>query len=142
MRMEKLRESLQEIKQTADGKKRSKWQKRQQSQKTRQLHWYIRKRQLKAGPRRVSLILQIIFTVGDIGLLLLTARVDEKKLPDTGGVTRLKRAGARPAYGWPHFPNFFRQICRLRALWKLERPDIISSFIGEINMMAILQPRA
>ncbi len=37
--------------------------------------------------------------------------------------------------------NFKRRFCKLRNIWKAERPDVILSFIGKNNMMAILTSR-
>lgn len=34
--------------------------------------------------------------------------------------------------------NFKRRFCKLRNIWKREKPDVILSFIGKNNMMAIL----
>ncbi len=34
--------------------------------------------------------------------------------------------------------NFKRRFCKLRKIWKEEKPDVILSFIGKNNMMAIL----
>lgn len=37
--------------------------------------------------------------------------------------------------------NFKRRFCRMRNIWKKEKPDVILSFIGKNNMMAILTSR-
>ena len=37
--------------------------------------------------------------------------------------------------------NFKRRFCKLRGIWKEEKPDVILSFIGKNNMMAILTSR-
>lgn len=37
--------------------------------------------------------------------------------------------------------NFIRRFRKLRGIWKRERPDVILSFIGKNNMMAILTSR-
>lgn len=37
--------------------------------------------------------------------------------------------------------NFKRRFCKLREIWKKEKPDVILSFIGKNNMMAILTSR-
>lgn len=37
--------------------------------------------------------------------------------------------------------NFKRRFCKLRNIWKKEKPDVILSFIGKNNMMAILTSR-
>ena len=37
--------------------------------------------------------------------------------------------------------NFIRRFSKLRKIWKKERPDVILSFIGKNNMMAILTSR-
>ena len=37
--------------------------------------------------------------------------------------------------------NFKRRFCKLRNIWKEEKPDVILSFIGKNNMMAILTSR-
>lgn len=37
--------------------------------------------------------------------------------------------------------NFMRRFARLRNIWKEEKPDVILSFIGKNNMMAILTSR-
>lgn len=37
--------------------------------------------------------------------------------------------------------NFKRRFMKLRGIWKAERPDVILSFIGKNNIMAILTSR-
>ncbi len=37
--------------------------------------------------------------------------------------------------------NFYRRFMKLRKIWKKEKPDVILSFIGKNNMMAILTSR-
>lgn len=37
--------------------------------------------------------------------------------------------------------NLKRRFCKLRNIWKKERPDVILSFIGKNNMMAVLTSR-
>ncbi len=37
--------------------------------------------------------------------------------------------------------NFKRRFCKLRGIWKEEKPDVILSFIGKNNIMAILTSR-
>lgn len=34
--------------------------------------------------------------------------------------------------------NFKRRFCKLRSIWKLEKPDVVLSFIGKNNMMNVL----
>lgn len=34
--------------------------------------------------------------------------------------------------------NFLRRFCKLRRIWKQEKPDVILSFIGKNNIMAII----
>ena len=106
-------------------------------QKTKTIALYIGSVS-KGGAERVIINLADYFYRQGYRVLLLTARVDEEEYPIPEGVTRLITEPEPDRLTGGRISNFAARFCKLRALWKRERPDIILSFIGKNNMMAIL----
>ncbi len=127
---------MQEIKQTAEQKEEQMAEKAAE-QKKKTIALYIGSVS-KGGAERVIINLADYFYRRGYRVLLLTARVDEEEYPIPEGVTRLITEPEPDRLTGGRISNFSARFCRLRALWKRERPDIILSFIGKNNMMAIL----
>ena len=64
---------------------------------------------------------------------------NEYPLPD--GVKRVISDITEEEITGSRIVNFGRRFVKLRMIWKTERPDVILSFIGKNNMMAILTSR-
>ncbi|MDR2889091.1 MAG: glycosyltransferase, partial [Lachnospiraceae bacterium] len=43
--------------------------------------------------------------------------------------------------GHGRLTNFYRRFRKLRSIWRAEKPDVILSFIGKNNLMALLTTR-
>lgn len=92
----------------------------------------------KGGAERVIINLADYFYHEGYRVLLLTARVDEEEYPIPEGVTRLITEPGESELAGGRISNFAARFRKLRGIWKRERPDVILSFIGKNNMMAIL----
>lgn len=92
----------------------------------------------KGGAERVIANLAEHFAQKGYRVLLVTTyRVEaEYKVPGT-----VKRMISEPADGelkGGRIHNFLARFRKLRSIWKEEKPDVILSFIGKNNMMAII----
>lgn len=91
----------------------------------------------KGGAERVAVNLANYFHESGFEAVLVTSRVFEDEYEEPEGVRRIvseeehEEIKNRVAYFW----NRFRGI---RKVWKKERPDMIVSFIGKVNMMALM----
>ncbi|MCM1134043.1 MAG: glycosyltransferase [Clostridium sp.] len=92
----------------------------------------------KGGAERVVMNLAEYFCQEGYRVLLVTTRVVKEEYPLPEGVERIiSEPGPRELSGG-RIANFTARFCKLRGIWKKERPDVILSFIGKNNMMAIL----
>lgn len=91
----------------------------------------------KGGAERVAVNLANYFHESGFESVLVTSRVFEDEYPQPEGVRRIvaeEEQGEiknRAAYFWKRFRG-------IRAVWKKERPDLIVSFIGKVNFMALM----
>ena len=69
--------------------------------------------------------------------VITTARAEHEYEVEKGIVRRISEPSPEKLEGG-RIHNFVARFCSLRAIWKQERPDVILSFIGKNNMMAIL----
>lgn len=73
-------------------------------------------------------------------VLVTTHKVEnEYEVPET--VKRLISEPLAEELCGGRIKNFFVRFRKLRAIWKQEKPDVILSFIGKNNMMALLTSR-
>ncbi|MDE6420330.1 MAG: glycosyltransferase [Lachnospiraceae bacterium] len=91
----------------------------------------------KGGAERVAVNLANYFHESGFEVVLVTSRVFEDEYEEPEGVRRIisevehGEITNRVAYFWGRFR-------RIRKIWKKERPDMIVSFIGKVNMMALM----
>lgn len=91
----------------------------------------------KGGAERVAVNLAKYFHESGFEVVLVTSRVFEDEYEEPTGVRRIiaeEKHGEvknRAAY-------FLSRFRRIRQIWKAERPDMIVSFIGKVNMMALM----
>ncbi len=92
----------------------------------------------KGGAERVIINLADYFQHEGYRVLLLTARVDKEEYRVPEGVIRLITEPKEKELAGGRVSNFAARFRKLRNIWKREQPDIVLSFIGKNNMMAIL----
>lgn len=101
----------------------------------------------KGGAERVCRNLAIRLQADGWDVLLVTQHKAEEEYPEIPGIPRyfsdLTPAEELPVTGNPaaksiaRIRNFRRRFRKLRSIWKETRPDIILSFIGKNNVMAL-----
>lgn len=72
---------------------------------------------------------------------MVTQYKKENEYPLPDGVKRVISDITEEEITGSRIVNFGRRFGKLRMIWKTERPDVILSFIGKNNMMAILTSR-
>ena len=92
----------------------------------------------KAGAQRVILNLtESLISKGHRVILVTTAIVeDEYELPK--GADRIISDIQADELTSNRITNLKKRFCKLRNIWKAEKPDVVISFIGKNNFMAIL----
>ncbi len=92
----------------------------------------------KAGAQRVILNLtESLLSKGHQVTIVTTAEVEnEYELP--GGAKRVISDIGKEEITKNRILNLKRRFCKLRNIWKMEKPDVIVSFIGKNNFMAVL----
>lgn len=92
----------------------------------------------KGGAERVIANLAGYFFRERYRVVLVTTRKaqEEYQIPE-GIIRRISEPEEKELEGG-RTRNFVRRYQKLRAIWKEEKPDVILSFIGKNNMMAIL----
>lgn len=92
----------------------------------------------KAGAQRVILNLtESLLSKGHQVTIVTTAEVEnEYELPD--GAKRVISDIRKEEITENRILNLKRRFCKLRNIWKMEKPDVIVSFIGKNNFMAVL----
>ena len=92
----------------------------------------------KAGAQRVILNLtESLLAKGHRVTIVTTAKVEnEYELPK--GAERILSDLSEEEITSGRITNFKRRFGKLRGIWKQEQPDVIVSFIGKNNFMAIL----
>lgn len=95
----------------------------------------------RGGAERVMANLAGYFYREGYQVLMVTTRKEqiEYGIPE-GIVRRISEPPSEELCGG-RLSNFMKRFCRLRGIWKEEKPDVILSFIGKNNMMAILTSR-
>lgn len=92
----------------------------------------------KGGAERVIVNLANYFWSREYKVLLVTTRKEEEEYPVPDGIVRQISEPSSGELSGGRIGNFAARLRRLRDIWKRERPDVILSFIGKNNMMAIL----
>lgn len=95
----------------------------------------------KGGAERVLVNLADYFVSKGCRVTMVTQYQKENEYPLNSKVTRVISDIAEEETTKSRLINFKRRFCKLRNIWKKEKPDIILSFIGKNNMMAVLTSR-
>lgn len=95
----------------------------------------------KGGAERVIANLAGYFYREGYEVLVVTTRRAEAEYEIPDGVVRKISEPLDGELGGNRISNFAIRFKKLRNIWKLEKPDVIVSFIGKNNMMAILTSR-
>mgnify|MGYP002511308689 FL=1 len=95
----------------------------------------------RGGAERVMANLAGYFHRQGYQVLMVTTRREETEYEIPRGIVRrISEPSSRELRGG-RISNFRKRFLRLREIWKEEKPDVILSFIGKNNMMAILTSR-
>lgn len=92
----------------------------------------------KGGSERVMINLAEYFTGKGYRVTMVTQYKKENEYPLNESVKRVISDITEEETTGNRLVNFKRRFCKLRTVWKEIRPDIILSFIGKNNMMAVL----
>ena len=92
----------------------------------------------KGGSERVLVNLADYLTRQGFLVTMVTQYQGEAEYPLPEGVKRVFSEITQEETTENRALNFYRRLCKLRAIWKREKPDVILSFIGKNNMMALL----
>lgn len=92
----------------------------------------------KGGSERVMINLAEYFVGKGYRVTMVTQYKKENEYPLNESVKRVISDITEEETTGNRLVNFKRRFCKLRTVWKEIRPDIILSFIGKNNMMAVL----
>ncbi len=92
----------------------------------------------KGGAERVVANLAGYFCSQDYRVVLVTANKEEEEYEVAQGVVRRIAEPSPDRLKGGRAANFAARFGRLKEIWKQEKPDVILSFIGKCNLMAIL----
>lgn len=95
----------------------------------------------KGGSERVLVNLAEYFYSRGYRVTIVTQYQTENEYTISDGIRRVYSEITDDEIGKSRIGNFSKRYRKLRGIWKSERPDLILSFIGKNNMMAILTSR-
>lgn len=95
----------------------------------------------KGGSERVLVNLAEYFYSRGYKVTVVTQYRAENEYGLSRGIRRIFSELPENEIGASRMANFAGRFMRLRGIWKKERPDLILSFIGKNNMMALLTSR-
>lgn len=95
----------------------------------------------KGGAERVMVNLADYFAEHGYTVTMVTQYQRENEYPFNTKVKRVISDISQEETTRSRIINFVRRFRKLRNIWKSEKPDVILSFIGKNNMMAILTSR-
>lgn len=95
----------------------------------------------RGGAERVLANLARYFYREGYQVLMVTTRREKTEYGIPEGIIRRISEPAPEELKGGRIANFRMRFCKLRNIWKEEKPDVILSFIGKNNMMAILTSR-
>ena len=96
----------------------------------------------KGGSERVMTNLIACFVGEGYDGVLVTQHKAETEYPLPAGIRRVLSEITEEERTSSRIGNFRRRFRKLQAIWRQERPDVILSFIGKNNCMALLTARA
>ena len=92
----------------------------------------------KGGAERVIVNLAEYFYSRGYKVLLVTTRKEKEEYQISEGIIRQISEPSSGEMTGGRIDNFRVRFCKLKDIWRKERPDVILSFIGKNNLMAIL----
>lgn len=92
----------------------------------------------KGGAERVIVNLAEHFYKNGYRVVIVTTRKADSEYEVSDGIERRISEPTEEELQKGRIGNFKARILKLRNIWKTEKPDLIVSFIGKNNMMAIL----
>ena len=95
----------------------------------------------KGGSERVLVNLAEYFYSRGYEVTIVTQYRTENEYEISGGIQRVFSEITEEEKGKGRVSNFLKRFMKLRGIWKSEKPDLILSFIGKNNMMAIMTSR-
>lgn len=95
----------------------------------------------KGGSERVLVNLADYLSQNGFQVTMVTQYQKEEEYPLNPDVKRVISDITQEETSNSRLVNFKRRFFKLRNIWKSEKPDVILSFIGKNNMMAILTSR-
>lgn len=95
----------------------------------------------KGGSERVLVNLAEYFYSRGYRVTIVTQYQTENEYEIREGIRRVYSEITEEEIGSGRIGNFVKRFRKLRNIWKTEKPDLILSFIGKNNMMAILTSR-
>lgn len=95
----------------------------------------------KGGSERVLANLAGYFYSKGYQVTIVTQYKAENEYGIDSGIRRVFSEIAPEETGKGRAANFLKRFFKLRGIWKREKPDLILSFIGKNNMMAIMTSR-
>ncbi len=95
----------------------------------------------KGGTERVLVNLSEYLINNGVMVTVVTQYQKENEYPLNPRVKRILSDITKEECSKSRIINFRRRFFKLRNIWKQEKPDVILSFIGKNNMMAILTSR-
>lgn len=95
----------------------------------------------KGGSERVLVNLAEYFYSRGYRVTIVTQYKTENEYGISDGIRRVFSEITQEEMGNGRVSNFLRRFSKLRGIWKKERPDLILSFIGKNNMMALMTSR-
>lgn len=95
----------------------------------------------KGGSERVLVNLAEYFYSRGYEVAIVTQYKTENEYRISDGIRRILSEITQEEMGNGRISNFFRRFAKLRGIWKKEKPDLILSFIGKNNMMALMTSR-
>lgn len=95
----------------------------------------------KGGSERVLVNLAEYFRLRGYKVTIVTQYKTENEYTLSGGIDRILSDITKEETGRSRTVNFLKRFFKLRHIWQEKEPDLILSFIGKNNMMAILTSR-
>ncbi len=109
----------------------------------RKICFYISTLRLGGAERVVYNLAEYFFSRGAAVTVVATfKKTVEKEFPLTKGIKRVLSEPDAERLQGGRFANFRTRFKKLQDIWREEAPDLIVSFVGKNNVMAILTARA
>lgn len=105
--------------------------------KTKKFVFYVNSL-IKAGAQRVIINLTESLLSKGHQVVIVTTTIYEPEYDLPAGAKRIFPDITKEEMSNSRILNFQRRFLKLRNVWKTEKPDVIVSFIGKYNFMAIL----